>query len=200
MSLDRVAHDALIANGFQPDMGDAVGRGVAGLHAAPTKGAGVKDLSASLWSSIDNATSKDLDQIEVAEELPDKGIVLRIGIADVDALVPKGSALDAHAFANATSVYTGVHVYPMLPEELSTGLTSLNEGASRLVLVIEVELAPDGTVRRHDVYRAVATNHAKLSYEDVGAWLEGRGPEPQKSVENDALEGQLWLQDHAASL
>jgi len=202
MSLDSVAHDALIANGFQPDMGDAVEREVSRLHDALAGGAdaGTKDQRSLLWSSIDNTTSKDLDQIEVAEQLPDKGIVLRIGIADVDALVPKGSAIDAHAFANATSVYTGVHVYPMLPEELSTGLTSLNEGQSRLVLVIEVELGPDGTVRRHDVYRAVATNHAKLAYEDVGPWLEGRGPEPQKSVENDALEGQLWLQDHAASL
>jgi VacB/RNase II family 3'-5' exoribonuclease len=97
-------------------------------------------------------------------------------------------------------VYTGVHVYPMLPEELSTGLTSLNEGESRVVLVIEVELGPDGTVRRHDVYRALAVNRAKLAYEDVGPWLEGRGPEPEKSVANDALEGQLWLQDRAASL
>ena len=200
MSLDTVARQALIENGFQPDMGDAVEREVAKLHDAPAAGDGAKDQRSLLWSSIDNTTSKDLDQIEVAEQLPDKGIVLRIGIADVDALVPKGSAIDAHAFANATSVYTGVHVYPMLPEELSTGLTSLNEGQSRLVLVIEVELGPDGTVRRHDVYRAVATNHAKLAYEDVGPWLEGRGPEPQKSVENDALEGQLWLQDHAASL
>jgi len=199
MSLDSVARDALIANGFQPDMGDAVERAVAQLR-APAAGDGVKDLRNLLWSSIDNLTSRDLDQIEVAEELPDKGIVLRIGIADVDALVPKGSAIDAHAFANATSVYTGVHVYPMLPEELSTGLTSLNEGESRVVLVIEVELGPDGTVRRHDVYRALATNRAKLAYEDVGPWLEGRGPEPQKSVANDALEGQLWLQDRAASL
>ncbi len=200
--LDRVAHEALLANGFQPDMGDAVEREVASLHDALAKGANAdtKDLRALLWSSIDNATSRDLDQIEVAEELPDKGIVLRIGIADVDALVPKGSAIDAHAFANATSVYTGVHVYPMLPEKLSTDLTSLNEGETRLVLVIEVEIAPDGTVRHHDVYRAVAINRAKLAYEDVGAWLEGRGPEPRKSAENDALEEQLWLQDRAASL
>jgi len=200
MSLDAVAREALIANGFQPDMGAAVEREVAQLHDAPGAGDGVRDLRSLLWSSIDNTTSKDLDQIEFAEELPDKGIVLRIGIADVDVLVPKGSAIDAHAFANATSVYTGVHVYPMLPEELSTGLTSLNEGERRVVLVIEVELGPDGTVRRHDVYRALATNRAKLAYEDVGPWLEGRGPEPEKSVANDALEGQLWLQDRAASL
>ena len=200
-SLDRLAHQALVANGFQPDMGEAVEREVASLHAKPPKGiGGARDLRPLLWSSIDNASSRDLDQIEVAEELADGGIVLRIGIADVDALVPKGSAIDQHAFANATSVYTGVQVYPMLPERLSTDLTSLNEGEDRDVIVIEVELAHDGTVRRHDVYRAIATNRAKLAYENVGDWLEGRGPEPEKSVENDALEAQLWLQDRAASL
>jgi exoribonuclease-2 len=200
LDLSAVAHQALLDNGFHPDEDSAVTREVAQLHAAATAPDGVRDLRALLWSSIDNDSSKDLDQIEVAEELPDKGIVLRIGIADVDALVPKGSAIDRHAEANATSVYTGVHVYPMLPEELSTGLTSLNEGEDRVVLVIECEIAKDGSVRRHDVYRAVAANRAKLAYETVGAWLEGRGPEPDAVAKNDALEAQLWLQDRAASL
>jgi exoribonuclease-2 len=198
--LDRIARDALIANGFQPDEGAAVDREVASMTPVPTGANGLKDLRGLLWSSIDNASSRDLDQIEVAEELGDGGILLRVGIADVDTLVPKGSATDAHAFANATSVYTGVHVYPMLPERLSTDLTSLVEGEARVVIVIEVELARDGVVRRHDVYRAVATNHAKLAYEEVGDWLEGHGPEPAKSVASDALEAQLWLQDRAASL
>jgi exoribonuclease-2 len=198
-SLDRIAREVLVENGFQPDAGEAVEREIAGLRNAPVTGDGVKDLRALRWSSIDNTSSRDLDQIEVAEE-KDGGIVLRIGIADVDSLVPKGSAIDAHAEANATSVYTGVTVYPMLPEQLSTGLTSLNENAERLVLVIEVELASDGAVRRHDVYRALATNHAKLAYESVGPWLEGHGPEPEKLVPDDALEAQLWLQDRAASL
>ncbi|MFL5618366.1 MAG: RNB domain-containing ribonuclease [Gemmatimonadaceae bacterium] len=199
-SLDRIARDALLANGFQPDAGEAVVREIASLHQAPAKGDDVRDQRALLWSSIDNASSRDLDQIEVAEELKDGGIVVRIGIADVDALVPKGSALDTYAAANATSVYTGVTVYPMLPEQLSTDLTSMNESVDRLALVIEVELAPDGSVRRHDVDRALATNHAKLAYESVGAWLEGRGPEPDKLVADDALEAQLWVQDRAASL
>ncbi|HEU4721473.1 MAG TPA: RNB domain-containing ribonuclease [Gemmatimonadaceae bacterium] len=196
--LDHLAREALLANGFQPDAGEAVVREVLGLGDAPTTG--IRDERHLLWSSIDNATSRDLDQIEVAEELHDGAILLRIGIADVDARVPKGSATDAHAFVNATSVYTGVSVYPMLPERLSTDLTSLNEGEDRLVMVIEIELGADGAVRRHDVYRALATNHAKLSYESVGAWLEGRGPEPEKLVANDALEQQLWVQDRAASL
>jgi VacB/RNase II family 3'-5' exoribonuclease len=198
MSLDQVTRQALLENGFVPEANGEVLREVASLHDAPSDG--VKDLRKVLWSSIDNASSKDLDQIEVAEELSDGAIVLRIGIADVDALVPKGSAIDTYAAANATSVYTGMAVYPMLPERLSTDLTSLNEGQERLVLVIELELGADGVVRRHDVYRALATNHAKLAYESVGAWLEGRGPEPAKSVANDALEAQLWMQDRAASL
>ena len=199
-SLDAVAREALLTNGFVAEAGDDVVRELAGLRDAPTKGDGVRDLRALKWSSIDNASSRDLDQIEVAEELSDGAILLRVGIADVDALVPKGSAIDAHAFANSTSVYTGVSVYPMLPEKLSTDLTSVNEGEDRVVVVIEVELAADGTVRRHDVYRALATNRAKLAYESVGAWLEGRGPEPEKLVSDDALEVQLWLQDCAASL
>ncbi len=198
-SLDQVARESLLANGFQPNAGDAVRSELSRLRALEARGT-LRDLRSPRWSSIDNATSRDLVQIEVAEATTDGGIIVRVGIADVDALVPKGSAIDAHARANATSVYTGVHVFPMLPEQLSTDLTSLNEGEDRLVLVIELELAPDGSVRRHDVYRALATNHAKLSYESVGAWLEGHGPLPEKLVANDALEAQLWLQDRAASL
>ena len=98
-------------------------------------------MRALLWSSIDNAESRDLDQIEYAEELPDKGLRLLVGIADVDALIKKNSALDKHAMANSTSVYTGIDVFPMLPSEISTGLTSLNEGGERVVLVVELVLS-----------------------------------------------------------
>jgi exoribonuclease-2 len=199
ISLDVVAREALLANGFQPDAGDEVRAELSALR-KPEARSDVRDLRSLLWSSIDNVTSRDLDQIEFAEETRDGGIVLRVGIADVDALVPEGSAIDRHAFTNATSVYTGVDVYPMLPEELSTDLTSLNEGEDRLVVVAEQEIGPDGTVRRREVYRALATNHAKLDYESIGAWLEGRGPEPARLVANDALEAQLWLHDRAAAL
>ena len=199
--LNDVARQALRDNGFTPDLAAAATRELAALVPAPaTPAPDVRDLRALLWSSIDNAESLDLDQIEVAESLPDKGIRVRVGIADVDVLVPKGSALDAHAAANATSVYTGVAVYPMLPERLSTDLTSLKQGADRVVVVIELELAPDGTVRKHDVYRAIATNKAKLAYDSVGAWLEGRGPIPPLVASTPGLEEQLWLQDRAASL
>ena len=203
ISLERVALRAMVDNGFQPEPTPDAKRELAALTAtaaAPTAGDGIRDLRRLHWSSIDNATSKDLDQIEVAEATSGGGIRLRIGIADVDALVPKGSAIDAHAGENTTSIYTGLSVFPMLPDALSTDRTSLVEGGERLVVVTELHIAPDGTVRSHDVYRALAVNRAKLDYETVGAWLEGRGPEPAKVAQDDSLEAQIWLQDRAAGL
>jgi ribonuclease R len=196
--LHSVAVAALHADKFVPELGAAAAAELAQLK-PPQALAGVKDLRSLLWSSIDNAESKDLDQIEYAEELPDKGLRLLVGIADVDALVTKDSPLDKHAMTNATSVYTGSDVFPMLPSEISTGLTSLNEGGERVVLVIEVVLEADGTPRSHDVYRAIATNKAKLAYDTVGAWLEGRGAPPGPVAKDPALEAQLWLQDRIAS-
>jgi VacB/RNase II family 3'-5' exoribonuclease len=198
VSLDSVARQALKDNGFVPDLDDAAQHELGAVRpvgATPD----VRDLRALLWSSIDNTESRDLDQVEVAESLPDGATRLRLGIADVDALVPKGSALDRHASMNATSVYTGVAVYPMLPEKLSTDLTSLAEGQDRIALVIEIVLEPDGTPRSHDVYRALVTNHAKLAYDSLGSWLEGRGPAPEAVARDAALQAQLWLQDRTAS-
>jgi ribonuclease R len=198
-NLDSVARQALHDNGFVTDADGAMQRELAALRpAVPTSD--VRDLRALLWSSIDNTTSRDLDQIEYAESLADGGIRLRIGIADVDVLVPKGSAIDRHAMTNATSVYTGIAVYPMLPERLSTDLTSLNEGVDRIVVVIELTIGGDGRVRSHDVHRALARNHAKLAYETIGPWLEGRGPIPPEVERREGLEAQIWLQDRAASL
>jgi VacB/RNase II family 3'-5' exoribonuclease len=197
--LESVAHQALRDNGFATELDDAARRELAALRPVkPTSD--VRDLRGLLWSSIDNAESRDLDQIEYAEALPGGGTRLLVGIADVDVLVPKGSAIDRHAATNATSVYTGIAVYPMLPEKLSTDLTSLNEGAERIVLVIELVLNDDGTPRSHDVYRATAVNRAKLAYDSVGAWLEGRSPVPPAVARTPGLEEQLWLQDRAASL
>jgi exoribonuclease-2 len=196
--LDGVARQALRDNDFHPDLDDAARGEISSLrHDAGAPDA--RDLRELLWSSIDNAESKDLDQIEYAEALPDGAIRLRIGIADVDAFVPRGSALDRHAAANGTSVYTGIAVYPMLPREISENRSSLLEGADRLVVVVELELAKDGTVRSRDVYRALARNQAKLAYDSVGAWLEGRGPLPSVVAAMPGLEEQLWLQDRAAS-
>ena len=196
--LDTVARAALAANEFRPDL-DADARRELATAATPVAH-GVLDLRDLPWSSIDNAESKDLDQVEYVEALPDGGIRLRLGIADVDVQVPRGSALDAHAAANGTSVYTGVSVYPMLPREISEDRTSLLEGRDRLAVVVQLELGRDGVERSRDVYRALVRNHTKLTYEAVGAWLEGCGPVPPAVAGTAGLEEQLWLQDRAASL
>lgn len=196
--LSAVVLRALHENGFLVDLSEDVRHELDALVPAPVP-KDVRDLRALLWSSIDNSKSKDLDQIEVADVLPGGGMRLRIGIADVDVVVRRGSALDARAMHNTTSVYTGMAVYPMLPPEISTGLTSLNQGVDRVVLVIELTFDASGAQQSYDVYRALATNKAKLSYDTVGAWLEGCGDVPPLVAATAGLDSQLWLQDRIAS-
>ena len=141
-------------------------------------GPAARDLRSLLWSSIDNDSSRDLDQVEYVDKLPDGTVRLLVGIADVDASVPKGSATDRHAAAESTSVYTGVTTFPMLPGELSTDLTSLLDAQDRLSIVIEMHMLDSGEVKAHEVYPAWLRNRAKLAYSSTGAWLEGRGPMP----------------------
>jgi exoribonuclease-2 len=186
-------------SGFEPSFGPDVEHQVAALDAASARpsASGTRDLRALQWSSIDNTESRDLDQVEVAEALPGGDIRVLVGIADVDVLVPKGSPVDVHAGTNATSVYTGVEVFPMLPERLSTDLTSLAEGQERLAIVIEFVVGSDGTEKSHDVYRAVVKNQAKLAYEEVGAWMDGGDP-PAKVQRSPVLLEQLRLQSDAS--
>ena len=129
-----------------------------------------------LWASIDNDDSLDLDQLSVAEQLPDGAVKILVAIADVDAIAKKGSAIDGHAQTNTTSVYTAAEIFPMLPEKLSTDLTSLADGKERLAIVIEMEVGADGAVGKSDIYRAVVVNRAKLAYNSVAAWLDGTAP------------------------
>ncbi len=197
--LAAIARQAIIDEKFEPELDDAASQQLASIQTAPLPGA-LRDLRDLLWSSIDNPESRDLDQIEFAEALPDGGIRLLVGIADVDAEVAKATPLDQHAFANATTVYTGVTVFPMLPEKLSTGLTSLNQDEDRAIVAIEVVINADGTPKSHDVFRALARNRAKLAYDSTGAWLEGRGAAPPIVAQMAGLEEQLWLQDRMASL
>jgi exoribonuclease-2 len=163
---------------------------------APTSA--VRDLRSLLWSSIDNDTSRDLDQLEVADTLPDGATRVRVAIADVDAFVPKQSPIDQHAAIQTTTVYAGVRNFPMLPEALSTGATSLLEGQDRLSVVIEFVIGADGGVERSEVYRAVVRNTAQLTYDAVGAWLERTGPAPAKVAASADLQAQLALQDAGA--
>jgi exoribonuclease R len=187
-------------NGFEPEFSPAVMREVRSLddpsNDAPSHG--IPDLRKMPWSSVDNRESRDLDQIEVAERLPDASVRVRIGVADVETLVKVGSAADAHAATNTTSVYTGVAVFPMLPERLSTDLTSLNQGEDRLAIVVQFDVAADGALGAASVYRALVHNHAKLTYDAVGRWLEGEGPAPRAIAEWPELRDQLRLQDEAA--
>ena len=199
--LKLAARRELVREGFEPDFPADVLRDVAALRDdAPSilTQAGVRDLRALLWSSIDNPESKDLDQVEVVEMLPSGDCRVLIGIADVDALVAAGSAIDQHAERNTTSVYCGVAVFPMLPERLSTDLTSLNEGEDRAAIVIEFVVESNGTVSAPIVYRALVRNSAQLDYPSVGAWLEGRAVAPPKVATNPQLEAQLRWQDTAA--
>ncbi len=190
----------MLKNGFEPEFSPEVMAEVRSLDdpsddSLPT---GVRDLRGLPWSSIDNRESKDLDQIEVAERVEAGGIRIRIGVADVDTLVHLGSAADEHAARNTTSVYTGVAVFPMLPDRLSCDLSSLNEAEDRLAVVVEFDVAPDGALGNASVYRALVRNQAKLTYESVGLWLEGKGPAPAAITASSALHEQLRIQDEAA--
>src|SRR5215210_6105045 len=199
-TLRGAAVAAMLQNGFEPEFSPAVMREVRSLE-DPSEDSlppGCRDLRSLVWSSVDNRESRDLDQIEVAERIADGSIRVRIGVADVDTLVRLGSAADDHAATNTTSVYTGVAVFPMLPERLSTDLTSLNEGEDRLAVVIEFDVSPDGEISNASVNRALVHNQAKLTYDAIGLWLEGQAPPPPIVARWPQLAEQVRLQDEAA--
>ncbi|PKL61650.1 MAG: ribonuclease II [Methanomicrobiales archaeon HGW-Methanomicrobiales-2] len=200
VNLKGIAWSAMQQYGFIPAFRPPVIREVEGLAARvfPDTFDGPHDLRSLLWSSIDNHDSQDLDQIEVCEEGPNGEIQVRIAIADVDVYVPKDSATDRHAAHNGTSVYTGVTTFPMLPDRLSAGLTSLLPGQDRMAVVMEYTVLPDGSVKPGDIYRAIVTNQAKLVYEEIGDWLERTGPIPRTVTETPGLQEQVLLQNEAA--
>lgn len=199
-NLRGLAAGVMRENGFDPEFSQAVMREVGSLGDVEGKllRPDTQDLRALPWSSIDNRESRDLDQIEVAQRNSDGSITVRIAIADVESSVPLGSATDEHAARNTTSVYTGVAVFPMLPNRLSTDLTSLNPGESRLAVVIEFTVGNDGALSGERVYRAFVHNHAKLTYDSVGMWLEQKGPAPPAVAARRELSEQVLLQDEAA--
>jgi VacB/RNase II family 3'-5' exoribonuclease len=165
----------------------------------PAEGSvGVSDLRHLLWCSIDNDESKDLDQLTVADAAAGGRVQVRVAVADVDALVTKATAIDQHAAYNTTSVYTAAQIFPMLPEKLSTGLTSLNLQEERLALVFSMLIASDGSLESSDVCRAAVRSRAKLAYNGVAAWLEGTGPTPAGVAAVGGLAENLRLQDQVA--
>ncbi len=197
-----MARAIMAENGFHPDFPADVAADLATVTAAPPRAVpagALQDLRGLVWSSIDNDTSRDLDQVEAAERQPDGKVRVRVGIADVDAFVPAGHAIDRHAGAETTTVYTGIENFPMLPEALSTDATSLVETGDRLSLVIDFLVGADGGVVSGDVYRAVIRNRAQLAYDGVGAWLDG-GAAPAKVAASTDLQAQLRLQHDVASV
>ena len=201
LDLGAIAHQAMLDAGFIPDPPPSVLAELASVESnQQTKdtSSSARDLRSLLWSSIDDRKSRDLDQVEYAEQLIGGDIRVMVGIADVDALVPKGSAIDAHAAENGTSVYAGFKIFPMLPEQLSTDKTSLVGGADRLSIVTEMIVGTDGTVKSSDVFPARLHNYAKLSYEAVGAWLDDKGSMPPEIGQVPGMDVQIRLQFEAA--
>jgi VacB/RNase II family 3'-5' exoribonuclease len=197
--LKHIARCVMIERGLLPDFSAEAMAELARIEAVPTdRHSDIRDLTSLLWASIDNDDSRDLDQLTVAEPRADRSVKVLVAIADVDALVTKDSALDAHAKHNTTSVYTSGDIFPMLPEKLSTDLTSLGEGQHRLAIVVEMVIAEDGTVTSSTLFRALVRNQAKLAYNSVAAWLAGETPEPERVTAISGLAAQLRLQSHVA--
>lgn len=199
--LGAIARRAMIERGLLPDFSPAVVAETAGLpEQTLQRGSSIKDLRRLLWVSIDNDDSRDLDQLTFAEPADSSATRVRIAIADVDALVTKGTAIDQHAGHNTTSVYTAGEIFPMLPTKLSTDRTSLGEDEERLAIVIEMLVREDGSLAETDVYQANVLNHAKLAYDSVAAWLEGDGPPPGRVGTVAGLEAQLRLQERVVEV
>ncbi|MGA3028654.1 MAG: RNB domain-containing ribonuclease [Bryobacteraceae bacterium] len=193
------AREEMLHEGFHPDFPPGTEEQLIALRGrpAPLAGGDVEDLRALLWSSIDNDSSRDLDQIEYAERAAG-GIRVLIGIADVDSDVAAKTPIDGHASEQTTTVYTEVRTFPMLPEELSTDLTSLNENVDRLAVVVDFTVAADGSIGSSAIRRALVRNKAQLTYDGVGCWLEGTVAAPAKVAASADLQAQLRLQDAAA--
>ncbi len=197
--LQRIARRVMIERGLLPDFSPEALEELTTLT-VPANGNGerVRDLTNLLWASIDNDDSRDLDQLTVAEVMPGLRTKILVAVADVDSLVKDGSAIDQHARHNTTSVYTAAEIFPMLPENLSTNLTSLNYNENRLSVVVEMVIGADGSLQDSDIYRAKVRNQAQLAYSSVAAWLDGSGNVPEALASVKGLDENLRLQDKVA--
>jgi len=200
--LQSMAHRVMIERGLLPDFSNEALAELEKLQTSIGKPdqniPNVRDMRNLLWVSIDNDDSLDLDQLTFAEAMPGDRVRIMVAIADVDAFVRKGTALDKHAQHNTTSVYTAAGIFPMIPDLLSTNLTSLNLDEDRLALVVEMELGADGTLLNSNIYRARVRNHAKLAYNNIAPWLEGKSTVPIVVSSVPGLAENLLLQDKAA--
>jgi VacB/RNase II family 3'-5' exoribonuclease len=197
--LQRIARRVMLERGLLPDFSVEALAELARIQGPATMDGGqVRDLRNFLWASIDNDDSLDLDQLTIAEAMPRDNVKILVAVADVDSVVKKGSAIDDHARHNTTSVYTAAVIFPMLPENLSTNLTSLNFNEDRLTLVVEMVIGGDGSLQDSDIYRARVRSHAKLAYNGVAAWLEGTGSVPGVIAAVNGLDENLRLQDRVA--
>ena len=196
--LADIARQAMIERGLEPDFRPEAERQLDGIDAAAKATADVRDMRSMLWCSIDNDDSRDLDQLTVAEDLGGGPVRVMVAVADVDALVKRATPIDDHARKNTTSVYTSAKIFPMLPEKLSTDLTSLNDDEERVALVIDMKVSPEGSVVSGEVYRALVHNKAKLAYDSVGMWLEKKADAPEKVSAIEGLAENLRLQDKIA--
>ena len=197
-TLVAIARRAMIEGGLEPDFPPAAQQELAAMGRPSDGNDSVRDMRDRLWVSIDNDDSRDLDQLTVAEALAGERIRILVAVADVDALVRRDSAIDGHASHNTTSVYTPAAIFPMLPEALSTDLTSLNEDQDRVAVVADMVFDADGSLATSDLYRARVRNHGKLAYRSVAAWLDGEGAAPQRVLETPGLDENLRIQDGVA--
>jgi VacB/RNase II family 3'-5' exoribonuclease len=197
--LQAIARRAMLERGLLPDFSVEALDELARIQPpAVAEAKEVRDLRGLLWASIDNDDSRDLDQLTVAEAMFGDKVKILVAVADVDSIVRNGSAIDEHAHHNTTSIYTAAMIFPMLPEQLSTNLTSLNFNEDRLALIIEMVVGEDGSLQDSDIYRALVRNHAKLAYTSVAAWLEGTGTVPEAIDAVKGLDENLRLQDRVA--
>jgi VacB/RNase II family 3'-5' exoribonuclease len=197
--LRAIARRAMLDRGMQPDFSPAAVAETQAItrpaHGSPPA---FRDLRELLWASIDNDDSRDLDQLSVSQPATAGASRILVAVADVDATVHRGSAIDGHAATNTTSVYTAAQTFPMLPEKLSTDLTSLGEGEERVAMVVDMVVTADGKVTESEVYRAIVKNQAKLAYDSVAAWLDGSAPAPRRVQAVAGLDDQLRVQDRVA--
>ena len=121
--------------------------------------------------TIDSETARDFDDAVYCEP-NGKGFRLVVAIADVSSYVQPGDALDKEALSRGNSVYFPRRVIPMLPEELSNGLCSLNPNVDRLCMVCDMQISARGEIKQYRFYPSVMFSHARLTYNQVAAMLE----------------------------